>query len=198
MVTRFYVPQFITIEDKLLGLITFRQLFALLGAFLLTFFLFKLNQLIGFLLGLPLFGIAFLFTFVKVNGKPFMYVFPYFVDFLIRSRKYTWQKIEKFIYKEIEIPDVEELPIKFPEIKTRKIKEIPEREETPSIYSNHIAVELTYPEAEVAYKEKLTISLEEPIADQIKDLNKIIHRHMVNPQNPYRLFPYVKFYKALR
>jgi hypothetical protein len=76
MVSRFFVPKFVTIEDKLAGLLTFRQLFALLGAFLLSFFVFKINQFLGLLTALISFALAFLFTFVYINGKPFLYILP--------------------------------------------------------------------------------------------------------------------------
>jgi hypothetical protein len=184
MASRFFVPKFVTIEDKLAGLLTFRQLFALLGAFLLSFFVFKINQFLGLLTALISFALAFLFTFVYINGKPFLYILPEVFDFFFKSKKFTWQRIEKITYKEIVLPKEPETEIGLPKIPQRKV--IPERAE----------VILEYPETNI--KEKLTISLKEPMALQTEEINRFVHRHLLNPQNPYRLFPYVKFYRTLK
>jgi hypothetical protein len=184
MVSRFFVPKFVTIEDKLAGLLTFRQLFALLGAFLLSFFVFKANKFLGFLTALISFALAFLFTFVYINGKPFLYILPRVFDFFFKSKKFTWQRIEKITYKEVALPKELGAEVVFPKIPQRKI--ITDRAE----------VILEYPETNI--KEKLTISLKEPIALQAEEINRLVHRHSLNPQNPYRLFPYVKFYRTLK
>jgi len=183
MVNRFYVPKFITIEDRLAGLLTFRQLFALLGAFLLSFFVFRVNQFLGFVTALISFGSAILFTFIYINGKPFIYILPSVIDFFFKSKRFNWQRIEKITYKEVTLP--EEIPgeVTLPKILKREPVDRTE-------------VILEYPETNI--KEKLTISLKEPIAVQVDEVNRLIHRHLVNPQNPYRFFPYIKFYRTLK
>ncbi|GIW65123.1 MAG: hypothetical protein KatS3mg093_102 [Candidatus Parcubacteria bacterium] len=189
MPDKFPVPKFITIEDKLAGLVTFKQLFALLGAFLLTFFVFKSNQLIGLIVGVISFGTAFLLTFVYVNGKPFISILPNFFDFL-RNRKFVWQKIAKVKYEEIVLPKELETEVKFPEITTREKKILPEKEEAK--------LEIAYPEVAPDFKEEITISLSAPISGQTEKINRFFHRHLTNPKNPYRLFPYIKFYRTLK
>jgi hypothetical protein len=184
MVGRFFVPKFVTIEDRLAGILTFRQVFALLGAFLLSFFVFKINQFLGILTALISFSLAFLFTFVYINGKPFFYILPSFLDLIFKSKKFTWQRIEKITYKEVVLPKELGAEMGLPKIPQRKI--ITDRAE----------VILEYPETNI--KEKLTISLEEPMALQAEEINRLVHRHLLNPQNPYRLFPYVKFYRTLK
>lgn len=234
MVNRFYVPKYITIEDKLAGLVTFKQLFALLGAFLLTVFVFKFNQFLGIIVGLISFGIAFVFTFVKINGKPFINIFPSFLSFVFGSRKYIWQRREVISYKKIEIPEIPEVEteLKIPEIRPREVKipkELPTfQEQLRLIYKEElkpipkeeietkltsteitekeikttpkeqISIELTYPEIAPQHKEKVVISLQEPLSVQTERINKIIYPRLVNPKNPYRLFPYVKFYRRLK
>jgi len=183
MVNKFYVPKFITIEDKLAGLFTFKQLFALLGAFLLSFFVFKANQFFGILTGLISFSLAILFTFVYINGKPFVQILPQVIDFIFKSKKFKWQRIEKITYKEVTLPKEILREVTLPKISERKLMD-------------HTEVVLEYPETNI--KEKLTISLKEPIATQAEEINRFVHRHLVNPQNPYRLFPYVKFYRTLK
>jgi hypothetical protein len=200
MATKFFVPKFITIEDRLAGLLTFRQLFALLGAFLLSFFVFRINHLLGFLTGLISFASASLLTFVYINGKPLMNILPRVLDFFFRSRKFAWQRIEKITYKEVVLPkelDTEARDEVWPRARNKIVSEaglpkIPQRK----IITDQTEVILEYPETNT--KEKLTISLKEPMALQAEEINRFVHRHLLNPQNPYRLFPYVKFYRTLR
>lgn len=188
MVTRFGIPKFITIEDKLAGLLTFKQFFSLLGAFLLTFFVFKINQFLGLIIGFISFGLAILFTFVYINGKPFVFILPSVLDFFLKGRKFVWQRNEKVVYKEVEIPEVPEIEAPVFTFKKREKK----------ILEDKLALEIDYPETSSHFKEKLTISLNEPMANQIEEITKIVHRHLVNPKNPYRFFPYVKFYRTLK
>lgn len=188
MVTKFGVPKFITIEDKLAGLLTFKQLFALLGAFLLSFFVFKINQLLGLITAFLSFGLAFLFTFVYINGKPFMFILPDVLDLFFKSRKFVWKRLERLTYKEVEIPEAEEIVAPLPKLQKRERK----------IYGDVVTLEIDYPEVAPHFREKLTISFNEPIATQAEEISRIIHRHLVNPKNPYRLFPYIKFYRTLK
>lgn len=183
MAIKFFVPKFISIEDKLAGILTFKQLFALLGAFLISFFVFKVNKIFGIIIGIILFGLAILFTFVKINGKLFIYSLPKILD-NFRSKKYVWKKIEKTSYKEIEIPEEKEFKISLPNIFSKRKKSV-----------NTAAIDFEYKEIDPKIKEKVIISLEEPIAKQIEEINKTEHHHLQNPKNPYRLFPYIKLKK---
>jgi hypothetical protein len=247
MTNRFFVPKFIDIEDRLAGLLTFKQLFGLLAAFLLSFVMFKINMILGIIAGFISFGIAILLTFFKVNGKPLINVLPKVLFSLFSTHKFVWQKIQKFTYKEISLPEEIKEEIDMPKIQQRKImpqksKAIEETsiEETipnkfdvsPAIISTNIEknneilmqvqqnffqkkenedeyqknkigllnnqTEITLEYPAVNTKEKLTISLQEPISSQIEKMSNLAHKHSLNPKNPYRMFPYIKFYKALK
>lgn len=178
MTQKFLVPKFITIEDKLMGLLTFKQLFALLGAFLVTYISFRINFLLGVVVLIVSFASAILFTFVKVNGKLFIYVFPKFVEFIFTSKRFIWRKIEKISYKEI--PDLGKLKTKLPlsPLKPKKTK-------------------VVLSELIIDPEKDLRISLEKPLSQQVEEINKL-HQHQINPNNPYRLFPYFKFYKIFK
>lgn len=104
---RFSVPQYITIEDRLLGLITFRQLFLVLGAFLLTYFAFKLFS-VGFSMIVALFAfiLAAVFGWVSVNGRPSLNALPKIVEFALKGRRYLWRPTKQLISKPIEVPVV--------------------------------------------------------------------------------------------
>lgn len=190
MAFKYPVPKFITIEDKLAGLLTFRQLFALLGAFLLTYFIYKVDKIVGIVVGVISFGSAVLLTFVNVNGKPLINILPRILEFFLKSNRYVWKRIEKISYKEVEIPEIEE---------TEEIKvTLPKFKKREKVYDEKITFDVTYPEVSPNVKESLSISLNEPIANQVSEISKIIHSHTLNPKNPYRLFPYIKFYKSFK
>jgi hypothetical protein len=186
MALKFFVPKFVTIEDRLAGIFTFKQLFALLGAFLISFFTFKANQILGIVVGLISFGSAIVLTFVYINGKPFLYILPKFFDFLFKDRKFIWAKIQKITYKEI--PVAKEI------IGEATIPMIQPKKKLPPVEKAEIILE--YPNTSI--KEKVSLSLEKPIAIQTDEINHLIHRHSRNPKNPYNFFPYIKFYKTLK
>lgn len=186
MAQKFFVPKFITIEDKLAGIVTFRQLFALLIAFFLTFFAFRSNPILGIVTGLLSFTLAIVLTFLSINGKPVIYNLPKIFNYIMGPKKYTWKKIEKFSYKSVELSSEINIDAPIKTIKKRQ-KEFPKKAD----------IVFEYPEINI--KEKVSISFEKPIAEQAENFENETsdHRHLPNPRNPYRLFPYIKFYKLI-
>lgn len=89
---QFKVPQFIDVEDKVIGPLTFKQFAYLAGGAGLTYLSLRLPAFIG----LPLAGIvvalAVALAFVKYNEKPFVHVFESFIRFYTKSRLYLWHK----------------------------------------------------------------------------------------------------------
>ena len=72
---QFVVPQFIDVEDKVIGPITVRQFIILLVGAGLIFVSYKLSDFALFLLeGIFLLIITFVFAFIKVNGRPIHYL----------------------------------------------------------------------------------------------------------------------------
>jgi len=185
MSQKFFVPKYITIEDRLEGLITIRQLFALLIAFFISYFSFKIHTLIGVPVVILSFGLAVLGTFWQVNGKPFLNVLPSALKSLLNQEKYIWKRIEKTEYKEIVVPEVEEKEYypEFIEPRKKRLSEIPK----------NVEIEISAPEITSTFKEKIKIELDKPLSLQKEEFKKLGHSHEVNPHNPYRLFPYIKF-----
>ena len=185
MSQKFFVPKYITIEDRLEGLITIRQLFALLIAFLISYFSFKIHTLIGVPVVILSFGLAVLGTFWQVNGKPFLNVLPSALKSLLNQEKYIWKRIERTEYKEIVVPEVEEKEYypEFIEPRKKRLSEIPK----------NVEIEISAPEITSTFKEKIKIELDKPLSLQKEEFKKLGHSHEVNPHNPYRLFPYIKF-----
>ncbi len=182
---RVSIPQYITVEDKLLGLITFRQLFALLGAFFMTYIAFKINGLLGILTLVFTFGITILFTFVYINGKPFYKIFPSLVKLFLENKNFRWRMEKRFEYTEVFLPEMEKIEISSEEIPERKIPKI-----KPAI-----PVEIKYVSVQPPISAKIEISLNQPVKTQFQEPEPPEHKHRQNPENPYRLFPYIQLYR---
>ncbi len=69
---QFTVPQFIEVEDKIIGPITIRQFIILLVTGLTIFILYKILTFTFFVIsGLILFGMGGTLAFFRINGLPF-------------------------------------------------------------------------------------------------------------------------------
>jgi len=90
---QFQVPQFIDIEDKVIGPLTIKQFLYLLVAGVVIFILYKiLNLFATIVLAIPIIGVAITLAFVKVHGQPFMGVVSNFFRFLRKPDFYVWKK----------------------------------------------------------------------------------------------------------
>lgn len=101
----FQVPQFIDIEDKIIGPLTLRQFIYLAVAGGLIFLLnFILEFWLWFLVSIVIavFGLAC--AFVKINNQPLPRIVKNYFKYLISPRLYTWQKpiTKKELVKKIE------------------------------------------------------------------------------------------------
>lgn len=90
---QFKVPQFIDVEDKVVGPLTFKQFAYLAGGAGLVYLSIRVLPI---LIGLPVaagFGaLALALAFFKYNEKPFIHVFEAFIRFYSKSRLYLWHK----------------------------------------------------------------------------------------------------------
>ena len=92
---QFQVPQFIEVEDKIFGPLTFRQFLYLAGGAGLSFILYVyLPIYISILLILPILGFALALTFYKHNGRDFIYLAESMFKYGISKRLYLWKKEE--------------------------------------------------------------------------------------------------------
>lgn len=93
---QYQVPQFIDIEDKIIGPFTLKQFgYVAGGAFAvgMLYFFFKLWVVIFF--GVPIMALAVALAFVKVNNRPFIFFVKSFVMFNIKPQLYLWQKVRE-------------------------------------------------------------------------------------------------------
>lgn len=90
---QFVVPQFIDVEDKILGPITVRQFVILLVDGLFLALGYKLADLALFIILVVIFGgLGIVFAFVKVNGQSFHYFVLNFLQTSIRPPIRVWNK----------------------------------------------------------------------------------------------------------
>ncbi len=90
---QFVVPQFIEVEDKILGPITIRQFLILLTTSLILFIIFKLADIALFIfLTLLIGGSAVVLAFVKINGQSFHFVLLNLVQTIRRPSRRIWYK----------------------------------------------------------------------------------------------------------
>lgn len=91
---QFVVPQFIDVEDKVIGPITVRQFIILLVGSGLIFAAYKLADFTLFLVEfIILSGLTFGFAFIKINGRPVHYFFLNVIQTSRRPKLRVWQKL---------------------------------------------------------------------------------------------------------
>jgi hypothetical protein len=97
---RFEVPQFIDIEDKIFGPLTFKQFVYLAGAagVAVVFWIF-VPKLIGIPLIAVFLGLGVALAFYKINNKPFIFFLESAFRFLLSHKLYIWKKEAKPIAK---------------------------------------------------------------------------------------------------
>jgi hypothetical protein len=90
---QFQVPQFIDIEDKVIGPLTIKQFLYLLVAGIIIFILYKiLNLFATIILSIPIIGIAIAIAFVKIGDQPFSNLIKNFFSFIRKPDFYVWKK----------------------------------------------------------------------------------------------------------
>lgn len=90
---QFVVPQFIDVEDKIIGPITVRQFLILLSAGAIGFLAYSLFQVYLFLTITVIVSlIAIAFAFIKVRGQTFHYFMLNVVQYIRKPALRVWQK----------------------------------------------------------------------------------------------------------
>ncbi len=93
---QFKVPQFIDIEDKVFGPLTFKQFAYLAGGAGFAYLSMKFLPAFVAIVLVPAFaGFALALAFFKYNEKPFIYTVESFIKYYLRSRLYLWRSQQK-------------------------------------------------------------------------------------------------------
>ena len=124
---QFQVPQFIEVEDKLFGPLTFKQFVYLLGAGGAAFIIYTYvgNFYLKFLLIIPISGFGLALGFIKVNDRPFINYIESAVRFYFGNKIYVWRKDYKQASpQEIQTKTGEESPAYTPKLTSGKLKDL--------------------------------------------------------------------------
>jgi hypothetical protein len=90
---RFEVPQFIEVEDKIIGPLTWKQFVYLAGGTGVVIVLFLTLPIVLFtIIGLPIGALAVFLAFHKVNNRPFSIFLESFLHFTTNNKLYLWRK----------------------------------------------------------------------------------------------------------
>jgi hypothetical protein len=91
---RFVVPQFIEVEDKIIGPISVRQFVIFLIAFGIIFIEYKIFGFVLFIfIALFTFGFAGIVAFAKINGQAFHYFILNIVYTIRKPKIKIWNKV---------------------------------------------------------------------------------------------------------
>lgn len=116
---QFQVPQFIEIEDKLVGPLTLKQFAYLAIAALFLFLLFFVLQTWLWLIVASIVGSAALaMAFLTYNGRPLIHTILAALAFLWRPKLYTWKRSASAL------PSLPKIDIRAPKEKTKTIKHL--------------------------------------------------------------------------
>lgn len=121
---QFTVPQFIDVEDKIIGPLSVRQFIIMLVDFGLVFAAYKLFDFSLFLFSsIIIVVVGFVFAFIKINGAPFHYFLLNLLQTLKRNRLRVWNKV---------VDNIEILPDIVPVFQEAK-------DERPEVSSSHLS-----------------------------------------------------------
>ena len=123
---RFQVPQFIEIEDKIFGPLTFKQFVYVAGGIGICVILFTfLPKFIAILLALPIAALSGALAFYKYNDKPFAHFIEAFFKYTITSKLYIWKKEDKKVDSRRMLVDSKPLEqVYVPKLSESKLKEL--------------------------------------------------------------------------
>jgi len=118
------VPQFIEVEDKIFGPLTFRQFIYILGSAGFAFMAFRLLPFFfAFIVGAPVVALGLALAFYKVNNKPFILTLEAAFKYVIGSKLYIWRKEPKERKKLKEIQE-ESVSMNIPRLSNSKLEDL--------------------------------------------------------------------------
>jgi len=94
---QFQVPQFIEMEDKIVGRLTLKQFLYLAGGAgaAIALYIYIPYKIIAVLLIIPFTAFALALTFYRINNRPFIDTVQAFFYYSIGNKLYLWKKADK-------------------------------------------------------------------------------------------------------
>lgn len=122
---RFKVPQFIEIEDKIFGPLTFKQFVYLVGGGGLAFVLWRILPIfVSIFAVIPVIALALALAFYKPNNKPFVEMLEAAFKYLLGNKLYIWKHKDKKIEKsDIQKTGSDSL-VEVPKLSQSKLKDL--------------------------------------------------------------------------
>lgn len=123
---QFHVPQFIEVESKIFGPLTFKQFAYLIGGGGIVFILHSLLPLFfTVILGIPIIILSIFLAFLKIHGKPFVKVSENAIKYIAAEKLYAWKNPSSYrkIKKEAEKKEIKE-PEYLPRLTENKLQEL--------------------------------------------------------------------------
>lgn len=87
------VPQFIDIEDRIVGSLTLKQFGYIAGGAILVGIFYMIFQLyLVILFGIPIIGLSLALAFLQINGRSFVFYLTSYLGYGIKQHIYVWKK----------------------------------------------------------------------------------------------------------
>ncbi|MEQ1561338.1 MAG: PrgI family protein [Nitrospira sp.] len=122
---RYQVPQFIEIEDKIIGPFTLKQFVYVIGGVFMAFLVYTYVYFyIAILLIAVIIPLSLALAFYKINNKPFIDTLEAAFLFYTKENLYIWKKEEKKVVKSAEVNKPEPAQVYVPRLSDSKLKEL--------------------------------------------------------------------------
>lgn len=101
----YQVPQFIEVEDKIIGPLTLKQFIYLAGGTgLCVVFFSYVPTIVAFILSALVAGFVAALAFYKINGKPFIEIIEAGFNYYTRAKLFLWKHEDPKVTKEVAAP----------------------------------------------------------------------------------------------
>lgn len=122
---RFQVPQFIEIEDKVVGPLTIKQFMYLAGGAGMAFVAYRLLPFFVSIFVIPAaIALGLALAFYKVNNKPFVDILEAGISFYTGEKLYIWKKRDKKIEPKTDDAGEQHEQVYVPRLSDSKLKEL--------------------------------------------------------------------------
>lgn len=121
---RYQVPQFIEIEDKIIGPLTIKQFIYITGGAGMAFIFYKFLPIyIAFIPILIIIPLSLALAFYKINNKPFIDFLESAFIFYTKQNLYIWKKEDKKI-ESSDAPTGDRREVFVPKLSNSKLKDL--------------------------------------------------------------------------
>ena len=122
---QFQVPQFIEVEDKIFGPLTFKQFVYVIGGAGCCYLFWRILPIYTAApLMLIVGGLAVALAFLQFNGRPFIVALEHGVFYFLRSKLYLWNKERKRPAAQKKQVEAEKTPAYIPRLSDSKLHDL--------------------------------------------------------------------------